>query len=83
MGLTGKHLIESLIDSICELTNANVKVGIWDNKRFQLCKKPFSSFTEKDKEYLYNTEKRSRAHVEMRAFYRGQIESVFQKLFGT
>ena len=66
--------IDDFVSAIEGLSKANRLTGLWDNKRFQLCKKPFTQFNEKEKAYLYQTEKESRRNVELRALYRKQID---------
>ena len=73
----GKEIIEAMIDGISELSKANILTGIWDNRRFQECKKPF---TEIDCKYLYKTEKLSRLNVERRAVHRTRIDELFEQL---
>lgn len=73
----GHEIVEAFIDAICQLSKANRLTGIWDNRRFQECKKPFE---EVDCQYLYKTEKLSRKNVELRAVYRTQIDATFEKL---
>ena len=55
----------------------NRLTGIWDNRRFQECKKPFEQV---DAAYLYKTEKLSRHNVELRAVHRTQIDVLFEEL---
>lgn len=69
--------IKEFVDAICQLSKANRLTGIWDNRRFQECKKPFA---EVNTEYLYKTEKLSRKNVELRAVYRTQIDVLFEQL---
>ena len=64
--------------SVCDLSKANTLVGIWDNRRFQLCKKPYEEFTEDDKTLLYKTEKLSRRNVEKRAECRKNIDTAIK-----
>jgi hypothetical protein len=71
------EVIEAFVEAICQLSKANELTGIWDNRRFQECKK---SFEQVDAQYLYKTEKLSRQNVELRAVYRAQIDSLFQEL---
>jgi len=33
------EVIKKFVDAICELSKANRLTGIWDNRRFQECKK--------------------------------------------
>lgn len=73
-------LIDEFIDAVCELAKSNMRVGIWDNRRYELCKKPFEAFTDQDKAYLYKTEKLSRYYVELRAKYRRVIERTIKEL---
>lgn len=72
-----RALTEEFVDAICELAKVNVWTGIWDNRRFQECKKPFE---EVDCQYLYRTEKLSRKNVELRAVYRDRLDSIFDEL---
>ena len=71
------RLADALVNAICELAKVNRITGIWDNKRFQECKKPFD---EVDCAYLYKTEKLSRKNVELRAVHRTAIDSLFEQL---
>ncbi len=75
--MTDDELIEALVNAICQLTQVNQLTGIWDNRRFQACKKPVEQV---DARYLYKTEKLSRANVELRAVYRAQIDRLFERL---
>ena len=69
--------IEGFIEAIFQLSKANRLTGIWDNRRFDECQKPFD---EVDCQYLYKTEKLSRENVELRAIYRGEIDALFEKI---
>lgn len=81
--MSEKHFhIQSFIAAIEGLSKANRLTGIWDNNRFQLCKKPFEEFTTDEKAYLYLTEKQSRKNVELRAKYRGEIDMALKGLIG-
>ena len=73
----GEEIIEQFIEVVCQLSKANRLTGIWDNRRFQECKKPFE---EVDAAYLYKTEKLSRKNVELRAVHRTQSDILFEKL---
>ena len=73
----GRVIIAEFVDAVCELSKANRLTGIWDNRRFQECKKPFQ---EIDPAYLYKTEKLSRANVEARAIHRTRIDEAFENL---
>lgn len=75
--MTDDQLIEALVDAICQLAHVNQLTSIWDNQRFQACKKPVEQV---DARYLYQTEKLSRANVELRAVYRAQIDGLFERL---
>ncbi len=70
-------VIDEFIDAVCELSKANRTTGIWDNRRFQECKKPFEQV---DARYLYKTEKLSRKNVEVRAVQRTRIDVLFEEL---
>ena len=72
---------KKIAEAIRDLVDANFWTGYWDNKRFNLCKKPLSEFTDNDKGYLYKTEKMSRFNVENRAVNRNLIEKSFIELF--
>lgn len=72
---------EHIATAIENLTDANWLTGLWDNRRFQLCKKPYGEFSLSDKAYLYETEKKSRSNVERRAVCRNKIESLFEENF--
>lgn len=72
--------IVSHIEAISDLVVANNLTGLWDNRRFNLCKKPYEEFTEEDKAYLYTTEKNSRKNVENRAVQRKILDKTFQNL---
>lgn len=71
------QVVEEFVDAICGLSRANRLTGIWDNRRFQECKKAFSDV---DCEYLYKTEKLSRHNVELRALFRTKIDILFAEL---
>lgn len=73
----GGEIIEQFIEAVCQLSRANRLTGIWDNRRFQECKKPFEQV---DAAYLYKTEKLSRKNVELRAVCRTQIDVLFERL---
>ena len=73
----GKQIIAEFVEAVCELSRDNRVTGIWDNRRFQECKKPFA---EVDAAYLYKTEKLSRRNVEMRAVHRTAIDVLFEEL---
>lgn len=70
-------IIKEFVDAVCELSKANTKTGIWDNRRFQACKQPVEKV---DHEYLYKTEKLSRKNVELRAVYRRRVDELFEQL---
>ena len=72
-----RQVIDEFIDAVCELSRANRTTGIWDNRRFQECKKPFEQV---DARYLYKTEKLSRKNVELRAVQRTRIDILFEEL---
>jgi hypothetical protein len=76
-GAEGRKLIEEFVEAVCQLSKANRLTGIWDNRRFQACKKPLEQV---DHAYLYRTEKLSRKNVELRAVHRTQIDVLFEKL---
>ena len=69
--------IEGFIEAVCQLSMANRRTGIWDNRRYKECQKPFD---EVDCQYLYKTEKLSREIVELWAVYRGKFDAVFEQL---
>ena len=69
--------INAFVDAFCNLCRANRVTGIWDNRRFQECKKPFEQV---DARYLYKTEKLSRHNVELRAVHRTEIDVLLDKL---
>jgi len=69
-------------DVIFDLAEANALVGLWDNLRHDLCKKPYHELTEKEKNKLYESEKNSRFNVEKRARCRSEINQLLEKLFG-
>ncbi len=73
----GRQIIEEFVEAVCQLSRANRLTGIWDNRRFQECKK---SFEQVDAAYLYKTEKLSRHNVELRAVHRTQIDVLFEEL---
>ena len=77
--MTSPHqeAIAQFVEAVCQLSKANRLTGIWDNRRFQECKKPFERV---DAAYLYKTEKLSRQNVELRAVYRTQIDEAFCRL---
>ena len=66
-----KEVIKKFVDAICELSKANRLTGIWDNRRFQECKKDLKDV---DLTYVYKTEKLSRKNVELRAIHRTNID---------
>lgn len=72
--------IDNFISAVEGLSKANRLTGIWDNNRFQLCKKPFDAFSDEDKAYLYRTEKESRKNVELRAKYRQELDKAMKGL---
>ncbi len=72
-----RALLEAFVDAICELSKANRLTGIWDNRRFQECKKAYEGV---DSRYLYKTEKLSRRHVELRAVHRTRIDQLFEQI---
>jgi len=65
------------VEAIAQLAKANTLTGIWDNRRFRECKKPFEQV---DAAYLYKTEKLSRKNVELRAVHRRSIDVLYEKL---
>ena len=71
------ELIRNFLEAIFELSKVNRLTGIWDNRRFQECKKEFKDVNY---HYLYKSEKMSRRNVELRAVYRAQIDVLFEAL---
>ena len=69
--------IDNIVDAICGLSKANHLTGVWDGRRFDLCKKPVEQFSQDDFKHLYLTEKMSRSNVEKRAVFRQIIEDNF------
>jgi len=69
--------IAAWVDAVCDLSRANTLTGIWDNRRFQACKRPVE---EVDPAFLYKTEKLSRRNVEVRAVCRTQIDVLFERI---
>ena len=69
--------ILAFVEAFCNLSKVNRLTGIWDNRRFQECKKPFE---EVDARYLYKTEKLSRHNVELRAVHRTEIDVLLDRL---
>ena len=67
----------NLSELIKELNVANRRTGIYDNLRNEECKKDLNSVNH---EFIYMTEKKSRKNVELRAFYRTQIDKYIKKL---
>ena len=67
----------NLSNLIKELTVANRLTGIYDNLRNEECKKDLNSVNH---EFIYMTEKKSRENVELRAFYRTEIDKYIKKL---
>ncbi len=72
------QLIESFVNAVSELSRVNRLTGIWDNRRFQECKKPLEQV---DTAYLYLSEKMSRKNVELRAVHRLAIDDALEGLF--
>jgi hypothetical protein len=70
-------IARKFVNAIIGLSKSNRLTGIWDNRRFQECKK---NFTDIDCEYVYKTEKLSRRSVEERAAHKTQIDVLFEKL---
>ncbi|GEM_PF-5178286 len=73
----GREVIRTFVEAVCQLSKANCLTGIWDNRRFRECRKPFA---EVDAAYVYKTEKLSRKNVELRATYRAQLDVCLVKL---
>ena len=71
------NISKKFVEAIVGLSKSNRLTGIWDNRRFQECKKDFIDI---DCEYLYKTEKFSRRNVEERALHKTQIDILFEKL---
>lgn len=69
--------IKEFIKAVCNLSKVNRLTGIWDNRRFQECKK---DFPEVDNKYIYKTEKLSRKNVERRGVARTSIDEIYIKL---
>ena len=62
---------------IINLTIANRLTGIYDNLRNEECKKEIDNV---DHKFIYMTEKQSRKNVELRAFYRTEIDKFVNEL---
>jgi len=69
--------IDDFVEAIAELAKVNRLTGIWDNRRFQECKKPLS---EVDIELVYKSEKLGRLAVELRAEHRTQIDVMYERI---
>ncbi len=72
-----EEIADDIAEAMSQLSRANRLTGIWDNRRFEECKKPQEQV---DPAYLYLTEKLSRKNVELRAKYRTQIDVLFEEL---
>lgn len=72
-----EKLSRELVSAIEGLAVANTLTGIWDNRRYQLCKNPSEKV---DRDYLYITEKNSRANVELRAVHRNKMDACLKEL---
>ncbi len=69
--------IDLFIDALCDLSKVNRLTGIWDNRRFQECKKDLDDV---DHDFIYKTEKLSRANVELRGVARTNLDILYDKL---
>jgi hypothetical protein len=72
-----KNQFKKLVKAIAKLSAANRLTGIWDNRRYQECKKEFK---QTNSQYIYISEKLSRKNVELRSKYRKVIDKEFKNL---
>ena len=69
--------VSELVDLYCELCRVNRRIGIWDMRRHEHCKRDVSDI---DTAYLVKTERLGRAHVERRAILKNRIDALFASL---
>jgi hypothetical protein len=65
------ELIHGLIEAIEGLARANRLTGLWDHVRFEECKKADALI---DTSQVILSERQSRKNVELRAYYRREID---------
>lgn len=72
--------IELLADQIWELAYANRMTGIWDNRRQELCRPHWDVIDDLHRNWIYRSEKKSRANVEKRAKCRNEINRLLKEV---
>lgn len=69
-----RQSVAELVDLYCELCRVNRRIGIWDMRRHEHCKRELADI---DTAYLVKTERLGRAHVERRAILKNRIDALF------
>lgn len=62
-----------LFKMISDLAFSNRSIGLWDNQRFEECKKTKSKISL---DYLYKSEKNTRKYLELRAKTKNKIDKL-------
>jgi len=73
-----KKNLKNIVRNISLLAKSNRLTGIWDNIRFQECKKTFNSTNMK---LVYLSEKKARKNVENRGIARSNLDESLKKIF--
>tara|TARA_Y100000768_G_C23823468_1_gene607717 strand:+ start:527 stop:754 length:228 start_codon:yes stop_codon:yes gene_type:complete len=73
-----KKNLKNIVRNISLLAKSNRLTGIWDNIRFQECKKEFNST---NLELVYLSEKKGRKSVENRGKARSNLDESLKKIF--
>ena len=71
-----KNKYKMLFNMISDLSYSNRSIGLWDNKRFTECKKNIKKININ---YLYNSEKKTRYFLELRAKSKNKIDKIIYK----
>lgn len=72
-----KKNLENIVKNISLLAKSNRLTGVWDNIRFQECKKKINST---DMDLVYLSEKKGRKSVENRGVARTNLDENLKKI---
>lgn len=70
----GKYKL--LFETISDLSYSNRSIGLWDNQRYNECKKKLKDINAN---FLYTSEKNTRKYLELRAKSKNRIDKILYK----
>lgn len=73
-----RNNLKKIVKNISFLSKSNRLTGIWDNIRFQECKK---KYIDADIKLVYSSEKNSRKNVENRGVARSNLDLHLKDIF--